>query len=518
MKAVTAEEMRRIDAAAIGETGIPGGVLMAFAGKAVAGFVLEKLKGLRRVAVLCGSGNNGGDGFVAAYFLSNYGVDVDVFIVGEKRNVSETSRPYLTICERSHIPVTWIVDEAAHHIEYNRYDLIIDALLGTGFSGTPRGVVAAVINAVNAADAAVLAVDMPSGLPSDGEAPAGAAVRAKYTVTIGLPKISLVVYPGKDYAGEMHVADIGFPRALTESDELRTDVVDAAYVGTRLRTSRGYDTYKGIAGHLLLVGGFDSMEGAILMSAMAAFETGVGLATLITTAGARNVIAGKIPELMCRALACTGDDAHCTEEAVNEELDDFFKGGRRYDAIVIGPGMGRTAVSSIVFNSLIERLPQAGIPRALIDGDGLYLLADYIAAKKLPEGVEWIITPHWGEASRLAQLHVDELKKNRLRSAKQLAQWSGAVALLKGPATIVTDGTWSLINTTGNPALATAGSGDVLSGIIGALLLRGIDALEAAGIGAYLHGRAADMYVEDSQSGVMKATDIVRYIRKAMCM
>ncbi len=512
MKAVTAEEMRRIDSETIEVMGIPAGVLMAAAGKAVAEFAESVFRGEGTVAVLCGTGNNGGDGFVAAARLAERGIPVSVYLAGEQGRVSPTSADFLRVCRNEGLPVTELAGpEAVRSLDFGCCEMIIDALLGTGFECAVRATMAEIIDAVNASGRTIISVDMPSGLPSGGAGPEGPAVRASYTLTIGLPKISLVTWPGREYAGELHVADIGFPRRLVESDELRTDLVDADFVRTRFSPGAGADAHKGEAGRLLLVGGFDFMEGAIMLSAMAAFETGVGLATLLTTETARMVVAGKIPELMTRPLPVSAGIP-----AVEKGIGAFFAEERRYDALVIGPGMGRNELSRAVFATVMGALSGSGVTRALIDGDGLYHLAHYLERSSLPEGVSFVITPHFGEASRLLSEPVDAIKHNRYAAAARLAERTGAVTLLKGPASIVSDGTRSLVNTTGNPALATAGSGDVLSGVIGSLLSRGTAPLEAAGIGAYFHGRAAELAVEASGVMVLRAGDTIGHIRKAM--
>jgi NAD(P)H-hydrate epimerase len=512
MKAVTAEEMRRIDRETIEVMGIPAGVLMAEAGKAVADFALTLYRGDGAVAVACGTGNNGGDGFVAAARLAECGVPVRVFLAGESSRVSPVAEVYLGACLNAGVIVTTVTGpDAMSAFDLKGCSLVIDALLGTGFEGTVRAHVAAIIEAVNASGIPVVSVDVPSGLPSDGQGPEGAAVRAAHTVTIGLPKLSLVTWPGREYAGEVRVADIGFPRRLLENDELAADLVDTGYVRARFTPGRGAATHKGEAGHLLFVGGFDCMEGAIMLGAMAAFETGVGLATVLTTETARPVIAGKIPELMTRPIRLSEGVA-----GAGKSVREFFSGGRRYDALVMGPGMGRSELSRAVFDAVIAALPESGIRRALIDGDGLYHLSEFLGRSTLPEGVAFVLTPHFGEASRLLGETVDGIKGNRIAAAARLASRTGAVALLKGPASIAADGRRLLVNTTGNPALATAGSGDVLSGIVGALRLRGTAPRAAAGIGAYLHGRSADLAVAASGVMVLRAGEIIGHIRKAM--
>ncbi len=525
MKVVTAKEMQKIDKISINDIGIHGEVLMGYAGKSIADYIAANLKGIKAVAVFSGTGNNGGDGFVIGYFLANMGFDVDIYIAGSREKVSETSNVYLNICINNGVPVIETKEKSSlNGIDIDRYDLIIDAMLGTGFEGIPRGIIKDVIEMINDSSAKTLSVDLPSGLPSDGEAPQGETVKADYTITIGLPKISCVTYPGKKYIGKLHVTDIGFPVSLTQSDDLKIDLLNNDYVEKRLNLSRDCDIHKGEMGHLLLVGGFDNMEGAIIMTAQSAFETGVGLSTLLTTKGARQIIAGKIPELITRTqdsldlakLDADKNEIKGIEKKIENGLREFFNEGRKYDAIIIGPGMGRTSISSKLFNLLIANLEIFGINRVLIDGDGLYHLSEFLKDNKLPEKVSFIITPHFYEASRLLNKSVDQIKANRIGAAIELSQKTGAVALLKGPSTISSDGNASLINTTGNPALSTAGSGDVLSGIIGALLLRNISPLDAAGIGSYIHGLTADICITENETQILKATDIIEKIRKAI--
>jgi ADP-dependent NAD(P)H-hydrate dehydratase / NAD(P)H-hydrate epimerase len=533
MKIVSAEEMKKIDSITIGEIGIPGEVLMGNAGMIVTEYISGIFSRSSKVCIFSGQGNNGGDGFVAGFLLRNRGFEVDIFTAGRFKAISKTSRVFFRACKKSGLPLYPINTERnVKKINLSKYDLIIDALTGTGFKGAPRGIVKELISLINKSGKTIVSIDIPSGLPSNGEAPEGEAVHADHTVTIGLPKISLVTYPGKKYTGKLHVADIGFPKELTESPEIKRNLIDAVYAAAKLRRNPDPDAHKGSSGSLLLVGGFDGMEGAIMLAAKAAFETGAGLVTLLTTENARSIIAGKIPEMITSSLlnidslhneivreitdGLTGEDSKKAKlgEMAGHLISTWFTENRKFDAIVIGPGIGRTSLSSVVFNAIIDYTGEHGPHRILIDGDGLYHLADYIKRKNLPAGA--IITPHFLEASRLLGVPVEEIKKNRLKAAMDLTMNTGATVLLKGPSSIITDGSKTLINTTGNPALATAGSGDVLSGIIASMLLRGLDHPDAAGIGAYIHGLSADLHMKEFGTDTMKATDILSFIKKAV--
>ena len=511
MKVVTAAEMQHIDSVTIQELGIPGEVLMGMAGKAVADHIAGECKWIASVAVFSGTGNNGGDGFVAAYHLAQHGLRADVFLAGEEGRISETSRVYYDLCRKSGIAITAV--GGADPIDLDGYDCIVDAILGTGFTGAVRGVAADIIRSINDSDAYVVAVDIPSGLGSDGAAPEGEAVMADCTVTIGLPKISLVTYPGKEYAGTLRVADIGFPRSLTQSDSLTRELIDEDFFArNHLREieseyASGPDMHKGARGHLLIIGGFDGMEGAALLAASAAFETGAGLVTLLTTGTARQAVAGRILELMTMSLPPENGD-------INSAIRTIFE-SRRWDAVILGPGLGRSDYSRRVAEAAIEAAPACGLKKVLIDGDGLFHLAEYMKKAKPDRSVSWIITPHFLEAARLTGGTVDSIKGDRMKAASGLASELGCTALLKGPATIVADGGRSYINTTGNAALATAGSGDVLSGIIGAMLLRRLAPAHAAACGAWIHGRAAELSSDRNNSEVLKSSDILPYIRSA---
>lgn len=517
MKAVTAREMQEIDRIAIQERGIPAQVLMGLAGKAVADRILEGCPWIGSAAVFAGAGNNGGDGFVAAYFLANGGVLTEIYLAAPENKISETARIYHTLCKNSGIriiPVNGPGDLAG--VDLESYDCIVDALLGTGSSGLARGAIADAIRAINDSDAYVVSVDIPSGLGSDGAAPAGEAVVADMTVTIGLPKLSLVIHPGRDYAGDLHVADIGFPRSLTESEGISSELIDEDFIARHSirEIEEDYcerpDGHKGERGHLLVIGGFDGMEGAALLAASAAFETGVGLATCLTTASARTNMAGRLPELMTCALP--GEDG---DEPVAEAIDALLDTGR-YQAIIIGPGMGRTELARRVFKAALSSAGRHGIGRVLIDGDGLFHLAEALKEGASGCGPGMIVTPHFMEASRIMGISVDEIRQNRHEAAGSLARRLGCTAVLKGPASIITDGSRYCINTTGNAALAAAGSGDVLSGMTGALLLRRLRPLIAASYGVFLHGRAADLCCSERETNLLKSTDLLPYIRRAM--
>ncbi len=535
MKVVTAEEMQNIDRITINETGIPGEVLMGYAGKEIAEHILEYIPMARRIAVLSGTGNNGGDGMVIAYFLSRQPVHVTLYVTGPPEKLSPTSSIYYTACKNSGITIVHLDENSDLSMSgIDTHELCVDAMLGTGFKGEPRGVIGKLIDYINDIEIAVLSVDMPSGVPSNGDEPEGAAILADCTITIGLPKISLVTWPGINYAGVVYLVDIGFPTALLESDGIRCELIDDEYMNTHFYLPVDPDMHKGQRGHLLMAAGFDGMEGAAILTAMSAFETGLGLGSLLTTERSRSIIAGTVPELITHHMP-TGVLADAVLVQVNDESDiekhekdlntlyteidvviQRLLDGRTYNSVVLGPGLGRTLLSHAFFVSMLKALHENDIRRLVMDGDGLFHLS--IARHMVKDYImpSWIITPHFMEASRLIGIDVDEMKRNRVASAEKLAEMTGMVSLLKGPATVVSDGNNTYINTTGNESLATAGAGDVLTGIIGSLLAQGHGPVSAAAEGAYIHGAAADLHVEKHKAAIMKARDVIDNIRPVL--
>ena len=504
LKVVSAGQMREIDRGAIEDYSIPGYLLMNNAGKSIADFIEQNFPG-SSVEIFCGRGNNGGDGFAAAYYLHNSGFEVNICLAGEKVQVSETSALFLAICEKSCLKINEYSSGTWSAPDNKNFSVIIDALTGTGFTGTAEGVLLEIIKIINSSNGIVISADIPSGLNSDGIAPSGEIVQADYTITMGLPKISLVTYPGASYCGEVISADIGFPCELIEKTDIRISLTGDHLI-EGLPFPDYFDTYKGLRGHTLIVGGFAGMEGAGILTASALFAAGAGLVTLLTDHEGRKSIAGKIPELMTASFPDTPE---------RSRIIDLIK-PEKFSSLIIGPGMGRTGYAEMIFTILMENLSKTSIRRVLIDGDGLFHLSAYLRNKKLPDNIEFIITPHFMEASVISGKSVDSIRSSRLQSCFELAQYTGSVSLLKGPASIISDGEYSIINTTGNSYLATAGSGDVLSGIIGSFMNMDMPLLNAGAAAMYLHGICADIYRSEKKGMTMKAGDIVEQIPHAL--
>ncbi len=481
---VTAAEMRALDKATIEDIGIPALTLMETAGRAVAHVAIEMLEGMRgHVAVVCGPGNNGGDGFVIARVLRDGGLDAIVYLAVARSSIRGDAAAHLGILERAGGRVRMCDSPALLadvRDEIAGAALVIDALFGVGLARPIEGHLAGVVAAMNQ-NGHCLAVDIPSGLEADTGRVLGTCVDANGTVTMGALKIALVSAPGFAHCGTIDLADIGIPSGVLATQGVRAGIIEEADIASTLPHAGVLD-HKGTRGHVLVVGGMPGMRGAGRLCANAALRGGAGLVTLAS--------AGDV----------TADDAVMTK-TVAADLGELVRGK---GAIVIGPGLGQSDPAA----GWLREVLTSGVP-AVLDADGLNLLALGLDALKQAAGPV-VLTPHPGEAARLLGLSAVEVEADRLAAARALATRSHAVVVLKGARTIVCDGTldddFCSINSTGGPELSTGGSGDVLAGLIGALLAQGMTAVDAARAGVYLHGLAGDkLAVPHGSRGVISS-------------
>ncbi|MCC2671369.1 MAG: carbohydrate kinase, YjeF related protein, partial [Armatimonadetes bacterium] len=396
--------------------------------------------------------------------------------------------------------------EAARDLaaELFRADLVIDALLGTGFQGEPRGPIAAAIEALRSGAYRVLAVDVPSGLDADTGKLAQLHVRAQETVTFGLPKVGLALLPGRTAAGQVTVAEISLPRPLLAADALQLEWLDRDRVQP-LWPSRAADAHKGASGRLFVLAGSAGMTGAASLTCDAALRAGAGLVTLGIPASLNPILEVKLTEAMTLPLPETESHAHSPESLgqVRPWLD-------RVGALAIGPGFGRDPRSGELLRAVLRDCP---IP-VVVDADGLFLVSP-AEASTFPE--RCVITPHPAEMARLLGTETAEVQSNRLEVAKTAAVRLGCVVVLKGPATVVAapDGR-AAINSSGSPALATGGTGDVLTGMVAACLARELEPYEAAVAAVYLHGIAGEIAEERHGAPGAVAGDVVAAIPEAL--
>jgi len=531
MRLFTAAEMREADRRTTEEYGIPGIVLMENAGQAVARAVQEVLdrNADAFVRIFAGRGNNGGDGLVAARYLHARGADVVVLLLcaGEElhgdaaANYAAAKAQGVEIIEQ---PSPEDLEEAAAEA-----DVVVDAILGTGLSGEVRDLPLAAIQAINRGDGHVVAVDIPSGISSDTGAVLGDCVHADVTVTFGAAKVGLYTFPGRTYAGEVRVADIGIPaEVLAEAggDTYLTTPELAANCLPR----RSPVAHKGTYGRVLVVGGSVGMTGAAAMAAEAALRGGAGLVYLACPESLNDILEVKLTEVITRPLPETADRTLGREALapLQEMLDGI-------SCVVLGPGLSTHRETQQLVWDLVREITCP----LVVDADGLNALAadpsrpvalGHTGAVLTSSTADTaaVLTPHPGEMARLLGWSVEEVQADRLAAARRAAQMWQAVVVLKGPGTVIAGpaGT-AWINPTGNEGMATAGSGDVLSGLTGALLGGGIEvryprgqfrfrAEEAAVAAAFYHGRAGDLAARELGTRGMIAGDILRHVPAAL--
>jgi NAD(P)H-hydrate epimerase len=509
MLIATAAQMREADRRTIEDVGLPGIVLMENAAQGAARILADavgEVEGLD-LAAFCGRGNNGGDGLAICRILAGRGAACTAYLFCAAELVGGDARVNLEVAKACGVEVVEVADEAAftrHLGAMAGHDFYVDALLGTGLNAPVRGLYAKAIELLNDLGRPVLAVDIPSGLCADTGAVLGKAVRADLTATFGLMKAGLALEPG-EYVGEVSLVDIGIPPALVRELGIDCRLLDAAEAAACLN-ERPLGGHKGSFGHLLTVGGSVGFTGAACLMAMAGLRAGAGLVTAALPEGLHQVAEMKLTAAMTQPLPQTSEGA-LSLKALPVLLE---LGGKR-SALAIGPGLGQGEETSEVVRGVLAQLATP----VVVDADGLNALAGKLYPTAIGAG-EAVITPHPGEAARLLGCTVADVQADRLAAARRLAEASGAVAVLKGARTVVASpvgAAW--VNATGNPLLASGGSGDVLTGLIGGLLAQGLTALEAALAGVHLHGLAADLAVADYGRRGLAAEELVDYLPRA---
>ncbi|MBW3622676.1 MAG: NAD(P)H-hydrate dehydratase [Armatimonadetes bacterium] len=505
MKLATAQQMREMDRRAPAEFGVSGLELMERAGLAAYRVAREMLGSGREVLILCGKGNNGGDGFVIARLLQRAGYRPQAWLAGSADALDGDAKVNHDRAVRSGVPVREVTDSPP---PLPRADLIVDALLGTGLASDVREPHRALIEAANDSGVPILAVDVPSGLNSDTGQPCGTSIQASKTVTFVMPKVGLALYPGLRLTGEVIVADIGMPEPLRDDPALTMEWTTAAMMRGLLPPPGG-STHKGDRGKVLVIAGAEGFTGAACLSAETAFRAGSGLVYLACPRSLNDIYEVKLTEVITLPVP-EPQDRRCfgveSVEAVAEEVE-------KVDAVIFGPGLSRNDRTAAFFRGVLPKIREREKP-TIIDADGLNLLADH-PDTPLPE--HCVLTPHPGEMGRLLGCGIKEVQADRIQTARRAVQQYGCVVLLKGPGTVIAapNGRISL-NPTGTPGLGTAGTGDVLSGTIGSLLGRGLSAYDAARASAYLQGLAGEIGAETWGEEGMMAGDVLRSLPFAL--
>ena len=502
MKILTAQQMQNVDRRATDRFAIPSLVLMENAAIAVVDAIFEHYPNCERASIFCGTGSNGGDGFAVARHLENRGVVPSVFILGDRRKCAGDAATNLTICERLALPMYDItnadsLDGALVHA--SDADVVVDALFGTGLNRAPEGMYAEVIRSMNELALPIVAVDVPSGANASSAEPFEPCVQAAVTVTFAAPKICHVFDPAAVLCGEVIVADISIPDAAIQDENVTLALTTPADVRPHI-APRLASSHKGTYGHVGIVAGSPGRTGAAVMCARGAIRTGAGLVTVATDPEAAKLVNAGSIESMTYPLETAWS---------RPEVTTFLQ---KKDAVLVGPGLRDDEESYAFVRDIINEIEQP----LVIDASGLNAFAG--RAKDVnPKNRPRIITPHPGEMARLFGLTTKDVVAKRIEIARQAARDCNCIVVLKGHQTLIADPEGHVnVNPTGNPGMASGGMGDVLGGMIAALLARGVDPFDAACAAVYIHGFAGDLLKEEMGDTGMAAMDLAERIPMAI--
>ena len=481
---LTSSEMKKVDTETIERIGIPGIVLMERAALSVASLIMENEPVTKTVQVIAGVGNNGADGLAICRMLYLKGYNTCTCVIGDINKATEDFKTQLRINENLGIS---IVEDFAD------CDIFVDAIFGVGLSREVEGKYKDAVEYINNQRAKVYAVDIPSGIDGSTGEVLGVAIKADYTVTFGFHKVGTVLYPGADYCGKVIVSDIGY-ESWENSDFIKYATrEDLKYLPRRINYS-----YKGNYGKVLIIAGSKEISGAAALSALAAFKTGAGMVRIFTHENNRNILGKLLPEAMINTYTIDKFDIKSLQAAI-----------KWCDVIAVGAGMGTGEVQTEIVNEVLE----SKIP-TVIDADGINTISRHNEIKeKLHDKV--ILTPHLGEMSRFLAVPAKEIAQNLIKYTRKVNYKYGATVVLKDARTVMANKKGTYINLTGNSGMATAGSGDVLTGIMVALLGTKTDFEKVPALATFLHGIAGDLAAMESSKESMMAGDICNNITKA---
>lgn len=511
MKILTSQQMKAIDKKAINEIGIIGAILMENAGIQITREILTRFPTIRRekIVIVAGKGNNGGDGFVVARHLFNRGCNPTVLLLASKKDLKGDAALNAGIAEKIGIDTKEITSPrqwGANKKLLSKATLVVDAIFGTGLTKPARGLYAAVIEDINKSKAYKVAVDIPSGLSSDTFEIIGPCVRADLTVTLAAAKVAHVFPPAENCVGELKISDISVPPFLLEDKELKLEMVGEAMVRPCF-VQRKKDTHKGTYGHLFIISGSLGKTGAAVLAGKAALKMGAGLVTVGTPKSCLPIVARSIMELMTEPLPET-EEGTLSLEALGSVLT--LLDGK--DALMLGPGISTHKSTKEFVLSLLPRLKIS----VVLDADALNNIAskpEVLKSLSRPA----VVTPHPGEFARLVKLSVKEVLARRLELVPRFAEEYGVYVVLKGYRTLIAspDGR-TFINPTGNPGMATGGSGDVLSGMIASMIIQEKDILAAVLAAVYIHGLSGDIGASRVGERSLTAGNLISYLPAAM--
>ncbi|MGB9627278.1 MAG: NAD(P)H-hydrate dehydratase [Thermodesulfobacteriota bacterium] len=508
MKVATAEQMQEMDRKSIENYKIPGIVLMENAGRGAAEVISKTFPDIqhRKVAVISGKGNNGGDGFVIARHLMNQGATVKVFLLTDPRALrgdAEINYQILYRMKGDLLPVPSSKDYQKIKKELEKFDLLVDGIFGTGLDAEVTGYYREVIDHLNTLQKPIVAIDIPSGLNANTGKPFGTAIRATLTITFGLPKIGLLISPGLDYVGEVKVIDIGIPKRLIDEEKIQTYLLEGDEIRSWASTRRRPETHKGDYGHLLVLAGSVGKTGAAAMACEAALRMGAGLVTLAIPKSLNPIMEMKLTEVMTEPLPETQKQTLSLRA-----YSSILRLCENKSAVVIGPGIGTFKETQALILKLVRSLE---IPM-IIDADGITALSTQPKIFPLTNR-NLVLTPHPGEMARLIRSTPKEVQGDRIGVSRNFAQSNHLYLVLKGHRSLIATPKGDIfINPSGNPGMASGGTGDVLTGMIGGLVCQGLDILTSLKIAVYLHGLAGDEVAREIGEKSLVATDLLRKI------
>ncbi len=511
MRILNTQQMREADRQTIDDVGLPSIVLMENAGRQAVAAMEAAFEDLAtsKVGVLCGRGSNGGDGFVVARTLAQRGIEAMVFLLGSVGDVRGDARINLEILGRvglTVVEITTAQEWELHFSEISECDLIVDAIVGTGFHGPLTGLLETVVADVNGLGVPVVAIDLPTGVSADSHELDGEAIEATMTVTLAAPKIPLILPPADAYGGDLVIADIGIPGAVI--DELEGPWLELL-TRERMRElvpARAADSHKGDFGRVLVIAGSVGRTGAAHLAALGALKSGAGLVTIATPRSCVATLAAMMPEYMLEGLEETA--AGTIDFGAVERVLEL-----KADIIALGPGIGQDPSTSAFVQAIVER---AGAPLVL-DADALNAFIGDPERLTGRDGVDVIVTPHPGEMARLLNLTIEQVQADRLEHARAFATARKLHVVLKGHRTIIAgpEGR-SFVNLTGNAGMATGGTGDLLTGMIAAWFAQILDPEGACKLAVYLHGTAGDLAEADEGEVALLPSDIASRLGDAV--
>lgn len=478
------QQIREMEALAQERFGLSETVMMQRAGHAALDFLLRRWPHAQKIAVFCGGGSNGGDGYVLAQYANERHIRVTIYQVGTQDHLPTVAKEAMRACQKMNIPM----HDLAETTSLENADVIVDAICGIGAEIPMRENVVAAIEKMHHARLPILALDIPTGIHADTGEILGSAIHAAATITfIGL-KLGLLTGSGTAHTGELAVNELQFPAELFSYIEPVAEKIQLTAFANYLKP-RPRDWHKGLSGRVLVIGGEVGFSGAPRMAAEAALRIGAGLVSVATHPENAIAMNANCPEIMCHGI---------------KDANELVALMTKADVLVIGPGLGKSAWA----NALWEAVKQTDLP-VVVDADALNILAEKPCTKD-----QWILTPHPGEAGRMLQMTAQQIQADRLTAVKEINRQYGGVSVLKGAGTlIVSPNSLPALCDKGNPGMATAGMGDVLSGVIGGLIAQGLPLGDAAKLGVLVHAMAGDLAAKDGERGMI-ATDLMQYLRR----